>query len=138
MASTAIITQGTTITVEVATVATPIANVVSFDGFDGESNEIDVTNLTSTAKEYLLGLQDFGQLTLTWHPDFNDAGQNELRTLRASGAAGVFQMTLSDGATIDFNARVRATPSSGGVDAALEGSCTLRITGEPTITPAGG
>jgi len=55
-------------------IATPVAytrvsNVKSFNGFDGASSEIDVTNLDSTAKEVRLGLQDFGKLSFDINPD---------------------------------------------------------------------
>jgi len=42
-----------------------IEEVTNISGPDGTANTIDVTHLRSTAKEYLPGLGDFGQLQLT-------------------------------------------------------------------------
>lgn len=136
MASTAINVQGATWEVDSSTPGTPdteINNVVSFSGFDGQANEIDVTNLQSTAKEYLLGLQDFGTVTLECHPDLTDTGQGLLRTAKAAGTTKTFKVTFANSWSITFAAKVQAAPMSGGVDAAFEGSFQLRVTGEPTL-----
>lgn len=136
MASTAISSQGTLLKVDISATLTNVANVVSFSGFDGESAEIDVTNLSSTAKEFRIGLQDFGNVQVECHPDFTDAGQDQVRALMASGAVGIFQLLFPNGDKIDFNALVKANPMSAGVDAVLDGSFALRLTGAITITEA--
>jgi hypothetical protein len=38
---------------------TEVKEITKFQGFDGQAAEIDTTHLRSTAKEYLMGLQDF-------------------------------------------------------------------------------
>lgn len=134
MASTAITAQGSVLSI--GGTPTPIENVTSFSGFDGEAAEIDITNLSSTAKEYLAGLTDPGTFSFEFHPNFltATAGQELLRAAALSGAVTAFELALSDGVTIDFQATVRnALSSSGGVDAALTGSAALRITGPLTI-----
>ena len=139
MPSSAINTQGTTWQVDNLTQGTPdtaIANVKSFSGFDGQANEIDVTNLASTAKEYLLGLQDFGSVTLECNPDLADAGQGLLRDAKANGTVKTFRVTFANGWHITFTALVQAAPMSGGVDAAFDGSFQLRVTGEPALATA--
>ena len=135
MASTAITAQGADLTIE----GTTIANITSFTGFDGEAPEIDVTNLQSEAKEYLLGLTDGGGgFTLEIHPEYGDAGQDALRAAEISGAASAFVLTLSDLTTITFQALVKnAHNLTGSVDAALAGNCTLKVTGPLTIAPQG-
>jgi len=141
MTSTAITAQGSTLQIDVAVPGTPdteIENVISYTGFDAEAAEIDITNLSSTAKEKLLGLQDFGSFSMEIHPDFDAgaAGQNDLRAAQASGAEKAFLLTLPDGTTVAFSARVQnATSITGGVDAALAGSVSLTITGDIVITP---
>lgn len=134
MASSAITAQGSTLSI--GGTPTPIENVISFSGFDGEAAEIDVTNLASTAKEFLAGLSDPGSFSFEFHPNFLSAtaGQDALRSAALSGAVTDFELELSDGVKIDFQATVRnALSSSGGVDAALSGSASLRITGPVTI-----
>ena len=41
---------------------TKISNVKSYTGFDGSASEIERTNFDSTAKEFILGLFDPGDL----------------------------------------------------------------------------
>lgn len=138
MPSSAITAQGSTLEIDVSTEGTAdvgISNVISFSGFDGEASEIDITNMSSTAKEKLAGLQDFGNFTFEFHPDYSDAGQNALRSAQASGATKTFLLTLSDATEVEFTGVVRNAQSiTGGVDAALSGSCSISISGAITIT----
>ncbi len=131
MASTAITAQGTALTID----STAIKNVISFTGLDGQANEIEVTNLQSVAKEFLVGLADNGNFSFEWHPDYSDPGQNDVRAAAISGATVAMELTLSDATTVAFNALVQnADTITGGVDAALGGSVSMRVTGAVTIT----
>lgn len=66
--------------------------------FDGESNEIEVTNLASTAEEFLLGIQRFGSNSMTVYcPSPNDTGQTRLRALKALQSAETISITLPSG-----------------------------------------
>ena len=138
MTSTAFSMQGTVCKVNISSTMTAIKNVYRFTRQGAPAAEIDVTNLESTAKEFILGLQDFGTLTLDLHPDYGDAGQNKLRTLRASGAAENFEIILPTAVDrkLTFAARVMQDSETGGVDAAYEGSFDLRITGAVTVADA--
>lgn len=111
--------------------ATEIAQVEGISGFDGESPEIDVTNLRSIAKEYLLGLQDFGNITFPIFLANSDAGQTALRTAKESGAAKVFTMTDSAGAVCAFVGRVKSFTFEAQKDGAVRGSVTIRVTSAP-------
>jgi len=137
MPSTAISAQGTTVQVDNVTPGTAdvaIDNVKSFSGFDGESSEIDTTNLVSTAKEYRLGLQDFGNFQMEYDVDYSSTGQDVLRAAQASGDTKTFLLTFPDASTATFQAIVKNAQSlSGGVDQVLTGSASLRITGAVTF-----
>lgn len=137
MASTAINAQGATLEVDVAIAGTPdteIANLKSFSGFDGEASEIDVSNLSSTSKEFRLGLKDSGSFGIEWHPDYSDAGQNDVRAAESSGATKTFRLTLPNGTTATFAGLVKNAGSiSGGVDGVVDGSVAIKITGDVTI-----
>lgn len=117
--------------------ATPVAfsevgEFKSWSGPNSSSSELDVTNLASTAKEVLLGLTDFGDFSFDINVYLSDLGQTRLRTLMGSKALGQFKLVLPSGSitTATFNAYVKGMPMKGGVDKPLEGSVTLRITGE--------
>lgn len=119
-------------------IATPVAytrvsNVKSFNGFDGASSEIDVTNLDSTAKEVRLGLQDFGKLSFDINPDFADAGQNAMRAARAAGARKQYKLEYPNGLVSAFAAFVKSMPHQGGVDAVIAGTAELRIDGDVIV-----
>lgn len=133
MTSTAISAQGTTLSIDTAVSGsasyTPVSNIKSFSGFDGSSSEIDVTNLSSTAKEYRLGLEDNGQFTLELDRDFSDAGQVALLAARDSQAAKLFKLLLPNGEYGTFTGFVKKFSMSGGVDQVVKGSVDIRISG---------
>lgn len=69
--ATGLKTQGTQLyKVATATTAVEIGNITSFNPPSPSSDELDITSLTSTAKEYLQGLRDYGEGTfeLNWDP----------------------------------------------------------------------
>lgn len=138
--STAISAQGTTFAIDTASSGSPtyttIANVKTFSGFDGSSSEIDVTNLSSTAKEYRLGLEDNGQFTIDLDRDLSDAGQTALLAARDSQAAKGFKLLLSNGTYATFTGYVKKFSMSGGVDQVVKGACDIRISGAVTWTAA--
>lgn len=130
MASTAISAQGSTLTIG----AVAISNIKSYSGFDGEAGEIDTTNLDSTGKEYLIGLQDFGSFSCDWNNDYSDLGQIACRAAQASGAIQTFVLTLPNADTVTFSGLVKNAQSiSGGVDATLDGSMSIKVTGAPVF-----
>lgn len=129
-------TTGSTITASSAT-ATPvtytaIGNFNALSGFDGEASEIDVTNLASTAKEYVLGLTDNGKVGIDFQWDLNDAGQQALLAAKNSGAIQNFRLILPNGKTATFTAFVKSFPVSLGVDQAIKSTAGLRISGPVT------
>lgn len=126
-------------TVTAAGNATPltwvkIKNLISFSGFDGQAGELDVTDMDSTAKEFLLGLQDFGTFSFDVNKDFTDAGQVALDAAKQASSVKSFKLTLPNGRTATFSAYPKNSPLSGGVDAVLKSSgIQLRITGGVTF-----
>jgi hypothetical protein len=108
-----------------------VGSVTNLTGFDGTASEIDVTNLQSTAKEFLVGLQDFGNVTMSiWL--VTDTGQLRLRTIKTTAAVSAFTVGLSDGTVAAFAALVKQFSfDAGGPDSAVKGNVTLRVTGAP-------
>lgn len=115
---------------------TEVKEVVNFSGLDGTSTKIDVTNLQSQAKEFILGLQDFGTWKMDVNHIFTDAGQNLLRTAKGTRVVQDFKATFSDTSTVKFQGLVSSNPISGGVDAKVDGTFSIEVTGLPVITPA--
>ncbi|WP_022682138.1 phage tail tube protein [Sphingobium bisphenolivorans] len=135
--TTAIETQGTVLAIETATgVFTPIAKINDFSAFSGSASVIDTTSLDSTAKEKLMGLQDFGQVSINFNVIPDDAGQVALEAAKASRALKNFKLTLNDtdSTTYAFSGYVLSKSLSGGVDSKLTGSATIEISGAVTVS----
>ena len=107
----------------------------------GSAAEIDVSDLSSTAKEFVLGLADNGSMSLDVLYDPQDPGQIVLETLRENGAINGFRVGVRNplqagsptGVTLfSFSGFVVTFPFSASVDAALTGTVSIRLTG--TIT----
>lgn len=135
----AIETQGFTFTIASNPGTSPsnftaVGEIVSFSFFDGAAAEIDVTHLQSTAKEWIMGLQDFGSGTLECNHLPSDAGQNLMRAAKASRDIQDFKLTLSNGTIYSFRGYVLSAPITGGVDAKVDGSFQIRISGDVTKT----
>lgn len=122
--------QGATFSIDDAS-GTPviIECIKSFSGMDGQSSEIDITCLSSLAKEFRQGLQDFGSFTIELNRDPNDLGQIELENAKAAQATRTFILTLASGDVATFDGFVKSLTIAGGVDAVVTGSAAIRITG---------
>lgn len=129
-------TTGKTITAGSGT-ATPVSwtsvgNFRTFSAFDGQPTELDVTNLSSSAKEIKTGLVDFGQVSMEFDQDNSDSGQSVLLSAFNSSVSKQFKITLPNNATATFTAFVRKITSQGGVDQIVRRQVDLRITGSVT------
>lgn len=135
--TTAIETQGTVLAIETATgVFTPIARINDFSAFSGSASVIDTTSLDSTAKEKLMGLQDFGQVSINFNVIPDDAGQVALEAAKASRTLKNFKLTLNDAddTTYAFSGYVLSKTLNGAVDQKLTGSATIEISGAVTVS----
>lgn len=109
----------------------------------GTAAEIDVSDLSSTAKEFILGLADNGTMGLDLIYDPSDPGQIILETLRETSAENAFRVgvpnPLQSGSPtgfteFSFSGFVQTFPFSASVDAALTGTVSIRLTGAITKT----
>lgn len=121
-------TTGGTPTATQAQVA--LGNWKSFSGFNGQRSDIDVTNLASTDMEFLGGLQDNGTFDFGFHIDDTDAGQMAFLANRAApGLTSRFVLTFPNSKTRTFRGYVKSMPEQGGVNAAVEGNGSIKISG---------
>lgn len=138
MTSTAKTAQGTTIALNTGTDATPvwtnIVNVSDISGFDGKAAEIDTTDLSSVAKERVLGLQDWGTVTLATFINLSETSHAALLAAKKAGTKKSFKVTLSDASTIAFDAFVATFPIAAKVDSVYSGNIALTVTGDLTVT----
>lgn len=134
-------TQGFKLEIAVNPLASPLVytevkEITGFQGFGGQASEIDTTHLQSPAKESIMGLQDFGTFDIDTNYLSNDPGQKLMRAAKAARTKQHFLATYSNGSTDEFDGFVLSGPKSGGVDAKIDGSFSIRVTGEPVFTDA--
>lgn len=129
--STAYTTYGSGGTAQKYTMSN-VGTVKSIKGFDGQSSKIDSTHLLSRAKQFLLGLQDFGAVTIELLMDNTDTGQQYLRTAKSQQLIVPFSVTLSNGDTAAFLAGVEQFSFDGAEpDGVMAGSVSLIVSNEP-------
>lgn len=116
---------------------TAIANCVSWDGPSSEISEIDLTALTSVAKEFAGGLPDFGELSLELNFDPNNATHQQCFADQEAIPPTItgWRITFIN-PTINFtwSAFVKSFSIGGAVDGKISGSLTLRLSGARTVT----
>lgn len=134
MSTSALSSQGVTIAVGAGSPDVPVTipEVSSINGPSGSASIIDVTDLSSTAKEKKMGLMDEGQVTLELNYLPDNAVHETLRAARAAKTLKSFVITFTDTAPASwfrFNAYVTAFSVSNAVDQVMKASVTLEITG---------
>jgi hypothetical protein len=131
----AIESQGITIQISVGNSPSSfstIANVTGFRGPGGTASVIDVTNLSSVAKEKLMGLPDEGQFSLDLNFDPDAASHQGLRNARAARTPCEFKINFTDAPTVTtavFSGYVLGFEISGQVDQQVRASATIEIDG---------
>lgn len=125
------ITDNTNTATMTPTSYTALANVTSFNGFDGQASEIDKTNFDSTAKEFMLGLVDNGSVSFNVDVAWSDSGQVAAETSRTAGTRKSWKVVLPSGTTptATFYAYTKQFTKSGAVDGKFQGTINLRIDG---------
>lgn len=115
---------------------TDINSVKSISGPSGSASVIDITTLASTAKEKMMGLKDEGQVSLNINFNPSEATHLALLTARTNKTKTNFQLHFTDASNTVYNfaGYVLSVPVNSGVDAVVEGSVTIEISGEITIT----
>lgn len=119
-----------------------IAEITSISGPNETAAQIDVTSFDSTAREYIAGLRDGGEISFEFNFVGDDASQQGLRDDFAAGVLRNFEIDLHDATVLlpvaskySFAASVTALGNNFAVDDKITGSCTLKISGPVAFTP---
>jgi len=95
------------------------------------SADVEVTHLTSEAKEYLGGLPDYGEITITgnWIP--TDLGQTDLQADELTRATDTLLIEMPNHSKKASGAAYVKTfaVNNVGIDSPLQFTCTFRMTG---------
>ena len=117
-------------------VFTALGEVIDISLDSGGAAEIDVTNLSSSAKEFNLGLPDYGTVSISCNYDPDDAQQTALKTDYDAQSSGNYQIQMSDSpeTVFSFTAYVRTWNAPRvSPDDVVKLDAVLRITGAVTV-----
>lgn len=118
-------------------VFSPFCELTGVDQQDGSTDEIDVTTICSTAKEFETGLSDSGTLTLNYNFAPNVPVQAAIRTAKVAGDEIAVRITFpNNGGTIVMIGTVQQSSFSGAVSGVWTGSTTMKLTGEIFVLAA--
>lgn len=112
-----------------------VGEVASFDGPTMTLPTDDATNFDSTWTEVIAGVPDGGQITFGMNYIPSNAQQAGLQDDLENGTRRAFRLVLTDSASskLEFSGYVTAlSPSSGGPNTKVQGSCTIKIDGAVT------
>lgn len=97
---------------------------------DGAADQIEVTTICSTAKEFEQGLSDTGTLQLDYNAAPLSTVQAALRTAKVAGTQIAIKIVFpNDGGTIIALGTVQQQSIQGQVNGVWTGSATLKLTG---------
>jgi hypothetical protein len=112
---------------------TALGNIKDFNIDPDQAQEIDVTNLASTRKEYLVGLAGSWVMSCAMDTDTTDAGQVELNKAQNDGLSRVFTVTLGQSGKVFAGVGyVKSFSAAGSADSVVGGSLNVRGTGQPS------
>ena len=117
-------------------VFTALDEVISISGPSESAPTIDVTALDDTARAYLRGIEDGGELTIEAHWDPDDTlGQVAARTSFTAQTTKNWKITFTDSpaSTFDFAAMVTSWSTSIELDQSVKVSIGLKLTGAITV-----
>jgi hypothetical protein len=109
-----------------------VGEVTNIGAPSGEAADIDTTHLESTAKEYLTGLPDNGNIELAMNAVSGDAGHDELIGAMDAQERRWLKITWSNGDVWSIKALVKKYTWSAGVDAKIEAAASFRTSGSWT------
>jgi predicted secreted protein len=139
MSSNALESQGIALYIDLGSVSptvwTQITESKDINFRTGSATVIDVTDLSSAAREKRMGLSDEGQCTMTLNLLPKNAAHAELIQAKADRQVRDFKVVLTDNpnpSTYYFSGFVLSVPMSASVDAVIESSVTIEITGAVT------
>lgn len=131
---------GTTLTVaDDSDNPTPVGNLTQISVPGPTKPEIDVTDFDSTAAEFLAGLPDNGELSMSGFFNYENDGQAILLddALDADSPTREFVITFTrQMVSFTFNAWVKSfVPTAPGPNDAYGFDATLRVTGAVQVAP---
>lgn len=105
--------------------------LTGIDQQDGTADEIEVTTVCSTAKEFEVGLSDSGTLTLNYNYAPTSDVQAAFRAAKLAGTEVAVRVVLpNSGGTIVMIGQIQQSSFTGANGAVWTGTTQLKLTGE--------
>ncbi|OIO01100.1 MAG: hypothetical protein AUJ49_08460 [Desulfovibrionaceae bacterium CG1_02_65_16] len=111
-----------------------VMTIKSVTGPNPTRSEVDVTTLASTAKEFLLGLSDNGEMSFPGLFEGDDLVQQAIIGDLGADTPRNWRVEIPDGTKVAFSAYVKSFPLDLAADAAAGFTLGLRLTGAITWT----
>ncbi len=104
-----------------------VSREITYNG--GTATENDVTTICSTAKEFRLGLQDSGTMSVTGHWKPGNAAHEEIKAAAADKLRRLIEVEFEDGSIFRALAYVSQRSWSAAVDGVVTATFNFRLTG---------
>ena len=114
-----------------------VAGLTSIGGLELSADTIDVTTLASDGyREFIGSLKDGGEVSLEGYFEPEEGkGQKELYDLFESGETETFKIQFPNNiASWEFEGVVTGFSTSADLEDPLAFSCTIKVSGKPTLT----
>jgi len=115
-----------------------IGQVISIDGPTGSASTVDTTHLSSTGRESIAALPDYGTVSLSviWDPVTTSTQHDELWDDFNAGNTRDYQIRLSNSpqTELSFSAYPTEHPISIAIDSYVGATITLKTTGAVALT----
>lgn len=139
MSDSATFGLGTELRISIATVFTVVPWCQSISGPDETFDTVDVTTHSSPSRyrEYIPGLKDGGEVTVTLNWDASDPAHQALQAANNAAELTAFQLFWPDyieDNLSDFNGYVTGLTRSSPTDAQITRDLTIKITGPVDVS----
>lgn len=104
-----------------------ISREITYSG--GTASENDVTTICSTAKEFRLGLQDSGTMSVTGHWKPGNDAHEEIKAAAADKLSRLIEVLFEDGSSFRALAYVSQRSWAAAVDGVVSATFNFRLTG---------
>lgn len=132
--------QGTILKVKVGTTFQNVGQVRQISGPSLQAESIDVTDISKTWKEYIVGSIDGGEVSLELLLDPSDAQHVVLRSAMVAREKRDFEIEWTQTAVapdpakkVSFSGYVTGFEFNAALDEALSANVTIKVTGEVTF-----
>lgn len=111
-----------------------LPNLQSAPEIGGTPEKIDVTTLDDTAKRYINGVKDYGDLEFTFLYDADQEDSSFKQLKEAEGTETEYTLVLPDGTSFAFTADVAVKLNSVEVNGSLTFTASFALSSDVTYT----